>query len=64
MTAETCKNCRFWKQDDEDYEDGQCRAKPPQVAVSDPVGDAVLIAIFPSTPDHWWCGEHQRKVVN
>lgn len=53
----TCETCKHWRADDEG---GQCLRFPPQVATSDE--DGLLIAIFPSTPPDWYCGEYARRV--
>ena len=49
----TCVTCIFWAKYDADK--GSCRRYPPSYA------DKIVGAVFPTTYETTWCGEHTKQ---
>jgi len=55
----TCKTCRYWSGQGEDFE-GFCRRHAPHPHPVIPPGKELII-IWPSTWDEHWCGEWEAR---
>ncbi len=58
-----CRNCRFWKSEDEEW--GTCRRRAPRFfaeLAKESTGD-VSDGFFPWIEEWEWCGEWQAKEV-
>lgn len=61
MLEEKCENCRFWVGR---YGEGICRRRAPTVVGKDHrMGEDTSMheTAFPTTRDHIWCGEFERR---
>jgi hypothetical protein len=66
-----CANCRFWLRSEKGQPTGMCRADTPKVfflgLMPHPVmkdqAVPMMQTYWPNTPEHMWCGAHQRPLA-
>ena len=59
-----CKDCRFWKGNEEDMDNGECRRRAPLAVLSRDEVEPTHWAFWPRTLSDEWCGEFQPLPVN
>jgi len=55
---ETCKDCKFFGLDNDNYSLGECKKNPPIYHETDGIPD---VGIFPLVSKDDWCGSYENS---